>query len=259
MKLPIVTPQLIAWLEFLFIWTFLSFGLVTDRRCEDKEAQGALKWQLGLACRAIAILILAAWFCGSWILGAIGGLILIAQTQIRCWTPSFAMTNECIPPIAICLLSLVLVKSLSLSPQHQFRLDIDASHLASLLVTGTALCLALRWGAYFVKSVLKLALPIDGMPDQNEIKRGFLIGILERTLLTIVVALGSFSALGFLIAAKGLIRSHQFEGSKSRDFTEYFLIGTLTSTLIAVCAGLIIRGTLHLLWPQLLLLDVKAD
>jgi hypothetical protein len=36
-----------------------------------------------------------------------------------------------------------------------------------------------------------------------------------------VVAAGSYATLAFLVAAKGLVRSEEFE--KSRDFTEYFL------------------------------------
>jgi hypothetical protein len=67
--------------------------------------------------------------------------------------------------------------------------------------------------------------------DVEELNRGRLIGNLERIVLTIVVAAGSYSALAFLIAAKGLVRSEEFE--KSRDFTEYFLVGSLSSVLVA--------------------------
>ncbi|HTT96639.1 MAG TPA: hypothetical protein VMF58_01205 [Rhizomicrobium sp.] len=259
MKAALITPQTVDWLEFIFIWTFLAYGIVTDRRYDDRSQSGALTWQFALGCRAIAIAMLAFWFCGSWVLGLFSSLAMIAQAQIRYRTSKFQLANECIPPLAVFLSSLALVDAFSISPQHQFRFDIDPAHLASLLVGGTALCLALRWGAFFVKAILKLALPAGSTMDPNEIRRGFLIGVLERMLLTIVVALGSFSALGFLVAAKSLVRSHQFEGPASRDFTEYFLIGTLTSTLVAVCAGLAIRATLHLLWPELLLLDMKSD
>jgi hypothetical protein len=68
--------------------------------------------------------------------------------------------------------------------------------------------------------------------DLAELNRGRLIGNLERILLTIVVAAGSYAALGFLVAAKGLIRSEEFE---KRDFTEYFLIGSLTSAHRTFC------------------------
>lgn len=86
--------------------------------------------------------------------------------------------------------------------------------------------------------------------DDEELNRGRLIGNLERIVLTLVVIAGSYSALAFLIAAKGLVRFEEFE--KSRDFTEYFLVGSLSSVLVALCLGLALRYALLTLWPELL-------
>jgi hypothetical protein len=90
--------------------------------------------------------------------------------------------------------------------------------------------------------------------DIIEINRGRLIGNLERLVLTIVVAAGSYAALAFLVAAKGLIRS---EDLRDRDFAEYFLIGSLASVLVALCAGLVMRFALSSLWPELLSLHIQ--
>jgi len=92
--------------------------------------------------------------------------------------------------------------------------------------------------------------------DLVEINRGRLIGNLERLLLTLVVAGGSYAALGFLVAAKGLIRSEELQ---ERNFAEYFLVGTLCSVLVALCAGLVIRYTLLTLWPELLSMPVQGS
>ena len=81
--------------------------------------------------------------------------------------------------------------------------------------------------------------------DSSEINRGRLIGNLERILLTIMVAGGSYAALAFLVAAKGLIRSKDLE---ERDWAEYFLVGTLASVLVAFGAGLCIRLVVNVLW-----------
>jgi hypothetical protein len=91
--------------------------------------------------------------------------------------------------------------------------------------------------------------------DVEEYNRGRLIGNLERIVLTIVVAAGSYAALAFLVAAKGVVRSDEFE--KSRDFTEYFLIGSLSSVLVALCAGMALRFALIRLWPDLLTLQIQ--
>jgi|HubBroStandDraft_4_1064222.scaffolds.fasta_scaffold56248_2 hypothetical protein len=96
--------------------------------------------------------------------------------------------------------------------------------------------------------------PVTEFVDIIEINRGRLIGNLERLVLTIVVAAGSYAALAFLVAAKGLIRS---EDLRDRDFAEYFLIGSLASVLVALCAGLVMRFALSALWPQLLSLQMQ--
>jgi len=91
--------------------------------------------------------------------------------------------------------------------------------------------------------------------DLVKINRGRLIGNLERLVLTLVVVAGSYAALGFLVAAKGLIRSEELQ---EREFAEYFLVGSLCSVLVALCAGLVIRYTLLGLWPELLSLQMGS-
>ena len=91
--------------------------------------------------------------------------------------------------------------------------------------------------------------------DLVEMNRGRLIGNLERLVLTLVVVAGSYAALGFLVAAKGLIRSEELQ---EREFAEYFLVGSLCSVLVALCAGLVIRYTLLALWPELLSLQMGS-
>lgn len=75
--------------------------------------------------------------------------------------------------------------------------------------------------------------------DVREFNRGRMIGNLERLLLVIFVVAGSYAAIGFLIAAKGLIRTREFE---NREYAEYFVIGTLASTLVAVVVGIALRA-----------------
>ena len=80
--------------------------------------------------------------------------------------------------------------------------------------------------------------------DTGEYSRGRLIGNLERLLLLVIVAAGSYESLAFLAAAKGLIRSKDLE---NRDWAEYFLVGSLASVLVAVAGGLLIQHLLALL------------
>lgn len=73
--------------------------------------------------------------------------------------------------------------------------------------------------------------------DEKEYNTGRLIGILERIFVFIFVLLAQYTAIGFILAAKGVAR---FQDFKSRTFAEYVLIGTLLSTLLAMAVGYMI-------------------
>jgi hypothetical protein len=68
---------------------------------------------------------------------------------------------------------------------------------------------------------------------------GRVIGTLERLLIITLVTTNSYEALAFVIGAKGFVRYSRFS---EEAFAEYFLIGTLSSTLIGVALGLSIRA-----------------
>jgi hypothetical protein len=65
------------------------------------------------------------------------------------------------------------------------------------------------------------------------------IGILERLLILFFVFNNRYEAIGFLIAAKSFIR---FSGTepRTRSLTEYILIGTFISFIIAIGVGAVI-------------------
>jgi len=70
---------------------------------------------------------------------------------------------------------------------------------------------------------------------------GLYLGWLERGLLVIAFAMGSFTAVGLIIGAKSVARFPEF---KSRAFAEYFLIGTLISVAIAAIGGWVLHTVL---------------
>lgn len=69
---------------------------------------------------------------------------------------------------------------------------------------------------------------------------GTYIGILERLLVLIGILAGNLYILGFLLAAKSVFRFGDLTNAKDRKLTEYILIGTLMSFLIAIATGLAI-------------------
>lgn len=75
--------------------------------------------------------------------------------------------------------------------------------------------------------------------DESEYNTGRVIGLLERIFVFIFVLAGQYTAVGFILAAKGVAR---FQDFKSRTFAEYVLIGTLISTLLAMVMAFIIKA-----------------
>ena len=67
---------------------------------------------------------------------------------------------------------------------------------------------------------------------------GMWIGYAERVLALTFVLLGTYEALGFLIAAKSLLRFQETDTKR----TEYVLVGTLFSFGVAVLLGVIINS-----------------
>jgi len=66
------------------------------------------------------------------------------------------------------------------------------------------------------------------------LRAGRVIGVLERILFLIFIVNNHYDAAGFLIAAKSILRFKETETAK----TEYLLIGSLLSFLIAVLLGI---------------------
>lgn len=72
-------------------------------------------------------------------------------------------------------------------------------------------------------------------------KAGRYIGILERLLVLTFVIMNQMSAIGFLIAAKSILRYGDKDKKGARKQTEYVLIGTLMSFAFAIIVGLLVR------------------
>jgi len=73
---------------------------------------------------------------------------------------------------------------------------------------------------------------------------GATIGFLERFILYLLVLLGQWGALGFVIAAKSIAR---FKELDEKGFADYYLIGTLASVLTAIASGVVTMQLLGLL------------
>lgn len=75
--------------------------------------------------------------------------------------------------------------------------------------------------------------------DENGTDRnaGRMIGTLERIIMVIFIAIGQYAAVGLVLTAKSIARYDRI--AKDQVFAEYYLLGTLLSTICAIAAALI--------------------
>ncbi len=74
---------------------------------------------------------------------------------------------------------------------------------------------------------------------ETEENVGEWIGFLERIITLTFVLTGNFTALAFVLTAKSIARFKELEQSK--DFAEYYLLGTSGSMLCALGIGILVR------------------
>jgi hypothetical protein len=280
----VISPEFLLWSQSLLLWSIAAYGVMADPLREETAPVGWTRSVLFLLARAILAAALAYPLSQSIVLPGLLLLTMVFQPLLRYLLPMRLLAefeSSWIAAFMVC--SLVVIRQFRL-PTCLMPVSISPAQLAALCIMASALLVVVRGGTYFVRGVLRKSgtlpsekqlntksqpstlAPVDSIAasadqptqanvDVEEYNRGRLIGNLERIVLTIVVAAGSYAALAFLVAAKGVVRSDEF--GKNRDFAEYFLIGSLSSVLVALCAGIALRLALIHLWPDLLGLQMQ--
>lgn len=108
-----------------------------------------------------------------------------------------------------------------------------------ILLWIVAFVFCLRPANFFIQNIFKeanITIPENG--KENSIPNaGRVIGNVERLLTLVFVMLGQYEAIGFLLAAKSLLRFRETDTVKS----EYVLVGTLLSFAIAILVGVAVK------------------
>lgn len=79
--------------------------------------------------------------------------------------------------------------------------------------------------------------------ESTDISRGagHWIGVLERLIVMAAVWQGEWAAVGLVLTAKSIARFKELE---DRAFSEIYLVGTMTSVLVAIASGWVLRALL---------------
>jgi hypothetical protein len=255
--------ELVPWAQTVAVWLISAYALSPDASRPRPSGSHRARARLLFAVLAAA---LGAWFVpppGS-SAGSRAGLSLLLAAAVlathvgRARLTHGARGKQLLTEWELASNALVLTASAWLVAGAELAAPrAGAGKLAAVALVLSSLVFVFRGGTYVVRGLLDKTNAVprlrgsEAAPskqrelDVPELNRGRTIGNLERLLMVMVIALGSYEALGFLIAAKGLIRAREFE---DRDFAEYFILGSLASTAVALVVGIAVRVSVPFLW-----------
>lgn len=128
--------------------------------------------------------------------------------------------------------------------------DAAANPLPAILLVLTGLILTTRAGGFVIGLYME---PWSGHSPKGLADGGRAIGLLERGLIFLLVMTGMPEGIGFLIAAKSVLRFGSLNskqgGSDDRKVSEYVIIGTLASFGWAMAMSFATLWALHYLMP----------
>lgn len=160
-------------------------------------------------------------------------LFLVFITSIVFWGVLFIIPWDIFSPSKI---------SIEISSYYQRLLQVNIQ-LRSLDTQALLFILGLYFSMTELNALIRFTLnryqvsPTDtnGQKNTDELNRGRIIGVLERGLIYSFVFMDNYEAVGYILAAKGIIRFKTF--TEDKDFSEYVLIGTLLSATTAFFSG----------------------
>jgi len=228
----------------LFLYLFLAhiisdFYLQSDSFCTIKNSKSFCCWQLYVHA---LIVFITTMICvpapGMWI----GACVIAATHLVFDGLKKYLSSCRYYFAIDQILHVMVLICVSYLLSDASIYWNIWISNNALMVIFGLLLCMkpANIWIKQLfymaninVPSEPNISQKIEGPKDLPN--AGHLIGSTERIIAFVLVLIGQYEVLGFLIAAKSLLRFRDTDTEK----TEYLLVGTLLSFGIAIIMGVL--------------------
>lgn len=213
-----------------------DFVCQTDEFCRKKQADGVCGPRVYLHSLMIfGLSWIALWSFAHWWLALIIGVVHLMIDAIK---RKDNLETFLIDQIAhvICI---AIVAYVAIYKVHYAVLALDSSMINTICLYALVFLLNGKPANILIKHLLKaysVKSPKESDGVNESIRSGKLIGNLERWLIIVFMLCGQYEAIGFLIAAKSIIRYKDGDISK----TEYVLAGTLISVFIAVISGLLL-------------------
>lgn len=229
---------------FLFIHVLGDFYFQSDRLAEKKRSRYkyvALHSLIYLAVSAVCII--PVWSVPMLISAGVLSILHFAIDSLKFLYSGFGKKEQSafmyVADQLIHLVCIAAVASAFAYAGQQIKLLAPVSAYLSA-ITNDPYAL-LRWAGLMLMAYKPANITIkqlvakykpneEGFDSSN--KAGAFIGILERAIILLLLYVGQYSAIGLVLTAKSVARYNRI--SEDRQFAEYYLIGTLLSTLYAI-------------------------
>lgn len=259
---PRTPASLLLWSELILVWVLVNYGPIRDPAGRQEVValgEGELHaWRRRVAARSIlgagAVLFLVGPGLPAALLSTVflALALLLPELRQQCirrvregrW---WELRSEYELGVNALFLgaAAAVVGGRNLRPAlDPASLPFSAEGLTAVLLVVSAVVFLVRGGTHVVRGILEKSdtFPAGAGSMSATLRHGLTIGNLERFLVFLFVFLDSFAAVGFVLAAKGLVRAVDWDG---RERIEYFLVGTFASVSLALVVGLLVRGVIR--------------
>jgi hypothetical protein len=234
----------------LFQWIFAhllgDFILQTRAMVRHKQRLKGRSWMLYLHCAIHGILVYL--FVPSWHMWMVPLLVIFTHYVIDLWKLNqpegvvYFIIDQLLHILVLFGLWGLFVAPSGWLPKNWLTLmhsqaswAIAAGYLMVTFPLSLLLASATqRWRRQAEEGSMRSSISLN--------EAGKWIGIFERLLVFTFVICSHFEGIGFLIAAKSILRFNDIKGQEARKEAEYILIGTLMSFALSIMVGLIVRS-----------------
>lgn len=221
-------------LSLLLAHVIADFYLQNDKYCLQKEERKLKSWFLYVHSLLVGVVSWA--FVPVYSFGLYALVIALSHLAIdivKVHSPkglwSFTLDQ---------FVHLTVLVAVSFSFNTVTELPVQSADCAttfSIPLSILAILLCIKPANILIKLILKKYQIGEAQSCENIKNAGALIGNLERILTIVFVIIGQYEAIGFIIAAKSILRFKDTDTAK----TEYVLAGTFLSFGIALLCGLL--------------------
>jgi hypothetical protein len=238
---------MITLFQWLFVHLLGDFVFQTPRMVRHKKQWRTRSWVLYVHCLLHGAMVYA--ITGAWSLWYIPLIVVVTHYIIDLWklhrpeTALYFIIDQLLHMLVLFALWCVFIAPAGLQQQiatvlkNQAAWAIGSGYLFVTLPLSFLLSLATqRWRRQAEEGGMRSSFSLN--------EAGKWIGIFERILVYTFVITNHFEGIGFLIAAKSILRFNDIKGSEACKEAEYVLIGTLMSFSISILTGLLVRSVI---------------